>query len=149
MTRPHTVGGRDGYARTLPGMGSRFATQGSALKMIVYEPWVEKYNTFVKRHGIEGAEIIHSGGNGFTPRGRVNLTHPEWSPVLVSNLAQKAGGLAGDATALFKSTDDAAYKEFLGILQDAKEAFHATPRIDMPGAKPIVQERDFGKTFGI
>ena len=148
MTRPHTVGGRDGYARTLPGMGSRFATQASALEMIVYEPWVEKYNSFVKQHKIEGAEIVHSGDNGFTPRSRVNLTHPQWSPVLVSNLAQKAGGLADDATALFKSTDDATYKEFLNILQDARNAFQATPRIDMPGAKPITQERDFGKTFG-
>ena len=147
MTRPHTVGGRDGYARTRPGMGSRFANQDSALKMIVYEPWVEKYNAFVKRHEIEDAEIVHSGGNGFTPRGRINLTRPQWSTVLVSNLSQKSAGLADDATALFKSTNDAAYEELLGILEDAGKSFYATPRIDMPGAKPIVQDRDFGKTF--
>ncbi len=149
MTRPHTVGGRDAYAHTLPGMGSRFATQGNALKMVVSEPWVEKYNAFVKQHGIQDAEILRSGNNRFTPRSRVNLTHPEWSPVLVSHLAQKAGGLADDAKAVFKSTDDESYRELLGILQDAKKAFKATPRIDMPGAEPIVQERDFGKTFGI
>ena len=77
----------------------------------------------------------------------VNFTHPEWSPILYRNLAKRAGGLADDRAALFPSKDDAKYKELFAILSEAKQSLESVPRIDMPGAKPIPQVRDFGKTF--
>lgn len=75
------------------------------------------------------------------------MEHPEWSRILTRNLAKSAGGTADDKKARFKSRSDPAYKELLGVLTEARKALLATPRIDMPGARPIPQERDFGRTF--
>jgi len=77
----------------------------------------------------------------------INLTHPEWSRVLTRNLAKSAGGLADDAKAVFKTTDDPRYRAILKAIEEGKAALLAKPRMDMPGAVPIPQERDFGRTF--
>ncbi len=147
MTRPHTTGGRDAYARTRPGKGGVFASQGDGGRLIQVEPWIAEYNAFWDHLGMPKARIVIGGSNKFSPRGQINLTHPEWSPILINNLAESADGLADDRKALFKSKDDPEYERLLGILQKAKQALDATPRMDMPGAKPISQERNFGRTF--
>ena len=147
MTRPHTTGGRDAYARTLPGKGGVFASQGDGSRLIRIEPWIAEYNAFWDEQKRPKAKIVIGGSNAFSPRGQINLTHPEWSPILIDNLAESAGGLAADQKACFKTKTDAKYVQLLGFLQKAKNALDATPRIDMPGAKPIPQERNFGRTF--
>jgi len=64
------------------------------------------------------------------------------------NLAKSAGGSEEDeGKAIFKSKDDPEYKKLLEALQVAGRAVKQYPRIDMPGAKPIPQKRDFGRTF--
>jgi hypothetical protein len=92
-------------------------------------------------------KIAMKGNNRFSPQGTINLTHPDWSPVLIHSFSQAGGGLAKDHRAIFRSKDDPKYIALLEILQEARRAFEATPRIDMVGAEPIAQERDFGRTF--
>ncbi len=148
MTRPHTVGGRDGFARTKQGMENTWADQGSARALTSFEPWVKKFNDFASENGKQIRPIGFGGGNLFWQRGLVNLSRPENSPVLLDNLAKSAGGRAEDQGALFSSTSDVKYRQLLALLQEAKKALDANPRMDMPGAKPLVQERNFGVTFG-
>jgi len=148
MTRPHTIGGRDAYARTKPGMGPVFCGQGDAGKLIEFEPWVSRFNKFAARFPKQIKAISAGGSNKFSERGRINLTRPEYSPLLLRNLARSAGGWADEDKALFVSSKAADYRQLLGILQEARRALDATPRIDMPQAKAIPQERDFGRTFG-
>jgi hypothetical protein len=77
----------------------------------------------------------------------INLTQPEWSRVLTRHLAKSAGGLADDAQAAFKTKADPRYQKMLQALEQGKAALLAKPRMDMPGATPIPQPRDFGRTF--
>jgi len=129
MTRPHTFGGRDTW----------LAVGGKPL------PWFAAFQkawreAFQKPGGKlrRAPKVRHTD---------INLTHPEWSRVLVRNLARSAGGLADDAKALFKSKADPRYQAILEAIEQGKAALLAKPRMDMPGAVPIPQERDFGKTF--
>jgi hypothetical protein len=148
MSRPHTVGGRDAYARTRPGMGGAFATRGGTFAKAEFEPWVKQFNDFAAAHSDRIRPISFGGGNLFCDRGQINLTRPANSPVLLDNLARSGGGRADDKTALFADTSDPDYQQLLAILERARRALHAHPRIDMPGGKPIAQERRFGVTFG-
>jgi hypothetical protein len=96
------------------------------------------------------AALIKKGRKGRIANIRhsdINLTHPAWSRVLTTRLAKSAGGLAPDDKAVFKSTADPRYRRILAAIEKGKAALQAKPRVDMPGAKPIPQERDFGKTF--
>ena len=90
----------------------------------VQEPWVGKFNSFLRSKKIRGRVE------------QINFTHPEWSQVLVHNLAKYADGLADDNKARFKSKDDPDYKELLNILEEARAALYALPRMDMPGGQP-------------
>jgi hypothetical protein len=147
MSRPHTIGGRDAFARTLPGKGEMFAPQGAGQRLSSYEPWVKKFNNFAsKTHG-KVRKISFGGGNTFHQRGQINLTRPETSPVLLDLLAKSAGGRAAGDSVYFKSKEEPAYKELLAILQEAKTSLEQCPRIDMAGAKAIAQERNFGRVF--
>ena len=142
MTRPHSIGGRDAFMR--PGDGDPLRP--------VYFPWVEKYRKFVKENSIAIYDIdtfgrISKHDHPGTAAIMINFTHPEWSPILYRNLAKKAGGLADNRAALFPSQDDPKFKQLLTILRDAKQSLKSVPRIDMLGAEPIPQVRDFGKTF--
>ena len=58
----------------------------------------------------------------------------------------KIGGAENDK-ARFKSTKDSDYQAILEVLKEAKAALLAYPRIDMPGAKAIPQQRNFGKVY--
>ena len=77
----------------------------------------------------------------------INLTHPEWSRVLLRHLARSAGGQADDFHAVFRDTSDPCYQAVLGAICEGKAALLARPRMDMPGAVPVPQVRDFGRTF--
>jgi len=147
MSRPHTVGGRDAYARTLPGKGTVFAPQGGGRQLIEVLPWVAKYNEFAGRSGGRVRKIYLGGGNRFRDRGLINLTRPEWSPVLLELLPRAAGGRADAGKAYFTNREDPGYRELLAILKEAKAGLDELPRMDMPGGKAIAQERNFGRTF--
>lgn len=147
MTRPHTIGGRDAYAKTLDGKGPVFSYQGIGHRLTAYEPWVEKFNNFAAASENKIRKISKGGGNTFHERGRINLTHPEASPILLNMLDKSAGGRATGNNIYFKSKNDPKYKELLAILKEAKQALDQNPRIDMPGAKAIPQERNFSRTF--
>lgn len=98
----------------------------------------------------ERARLIRQGRKGRVANIRhddINLTHPAWSRVLTRRLAAEAGGLAPDEKALFETTDDPRYQAILEAIQRGKKALCDRPRMDMPGAVPVAQERDFGKTF--
>ncbi len=147
ITRPHAIGGRDAYARTLPGKGPVFSSQGEGKRLSEYLPWVKRYNTVVSRYRKRLPAISYGGGNGFDERGFINLTRPEWSPVLLNALSKTAGGRADPRSAVFKTATDPGYLELLGILREAKRELDAMPRIDMAGGRAIPQERNFGRVF--
>ncbi|HUT37201.1 MAG TPA: family 16 glycoside hydrolase [Planctomycetota bacterium] len=134
MTRPHSFGGRDTWldvgGRPLPWFAAFQKAYGDAFDKAAGE----------SKKGRRGriANVAHTD---------INLTHPEWSRVLVKNLAKSAGGLADDAKAAFKSKDDPSYQAILKAIEGGKAALLAKPRIDMPGAVAIPQQRDFGRTF--
>ena len=78
----------------------------------------------------------------------INFSNPELSRMLMRNLARSAGGWVKDEPkAIFKSKDDPEYKKLLEALRTAGRAVKKYPRIDMPGAKAIPQQRDFGKVY--
>jgi hypothetical protein len=147
MSRPHTVGGRDAYARTLAGKGPVFAYQQDGRRLSEFLPWVAKFNAFAARSGGRVRKIYLGGGNRFRDRGLINLTRPESSPVLLDLLPRIAGGRAADKDAFFADRNDPRYRELLAILREAKAGLDALPRMDMPGGVAIPQERNFGRTF--
>ena len=147
ISRPHTVGGRDAYARTLPSQGPVFSSQGNGQHLSAFEPWVKKFNDLADRSHQTIRKISLGGSNTFHERGMINLTHPEGSPVLLNLLAKSAGGRATGQDIYFQSKDAPHYNELLSIIKEAKHAVDKSPRMDMPGAKPIHQERNFGRTF--
>ncbi len=122
MTRPHSFGGRDTW----------LDERGRPL------PWFAQLQEAIKALAPAKLALAHPD---------INLTHPEWSRVLVRNLAKSAGGLADDAKAIFKGKDDPRYQAVLKAIEAGKAALLAKPRMDMPGAVPIPQQRDFGRTF--
>ena len=124
MTRPHTFGGRDTW----------LAVGGKPL------PWFDAFQKAYRAAGLPGnaAKVRH---------GEINLTHPEHSRVLLEHLAKSAGGRADDAEAAFKTKDDPRYQAILSAIGQGKAALLAKPRVDMPGAVPIAQQRDFGRTY--
>ncbi len=135
MSRPHRQGGRDTWT-TSPGTTPL--------------PWFARALEIMKTRGIKapGIEGYASSGAGHLDETQINLTHPEWSAVLLGNLATAAGGRAVDAEAVFKSTADADYTTLLAAIQEGARLLVELPRMDMPGAKPIPQKRDFGVVFG-
>jgi hypothetical protein len=73
----------------------------------------------------------------------INVTHPEFSRVLVDHLPKSAGG-RGMAPAFF-GPDDPDYRALLAAIRQGHEALIANPRMDMPGARPLPYPTDFGK----
>ena len=131
MSRPHTMGGRDSW---------------SVPKKRELVPWAQKVIEELRRiqpqlQGKTDYEIA------IDQHLNVNMTHPQWSRMLVGNLAKSAGGLAEDESAAFKSTSDPGYQAILSAIEEGKRQLESTPRMDMPGAVPIPQERNFGRVF--
>jgi hypothetical protein len=135
MSRPHSQGGRDTWTRA-PGTTPL--------------PWFAQVLGIMKARGIKapGIEDYGGGGAGHLDETKINLTHPEWSALLLENLAASAGGRAEDGKAVFQSSADPDYATLLAALREGARLLAATPRVDMPGAKPIPQKRDFGQVFG-
>ena len=124
MTRPHTLGGRD----TWRDAGGRPL------------PWFADFQAAYAASRI-GGDVSSVRNND------INLSRPACSRVLVRHLAQSAGGLAPDARAAFASTQDRDYQALLRAIESGRDALRAKPRMDMPGAVPVPQDRDFGRTF--
>jgi hypothetical protein len=122
------------YENTRPGKdGSRDAWSG---------PWVGKFNNALNAQ----AKIRKLRA----PRARerdINLTHPEYSQVLIANLAKSGGGLAEDDKALFESRDNAQYQAALTAITEARDALYAKPRMDMKGGKPVPYPVDYGGLY--
>jgi hypothetical protein len=132
MTRPHTFGGRD----TWLGVG------GKPL------PWFAELLAACDASGIRVLQVDPRGKPQWRIRNAdINLSNPPWSRLLLDNLARSAGGRADDRRAAFPSTAAAHYREALRAIEAGKAALWARPRIDMPGAQPVAQDRDFGRTF--
>jgi hypothetical protein len=124
MTRPHSWAGRDIF--TLPDAEGRPQKQEWART-------IEKLYDEVLKKKIKSAEI--------------NFTNPHLSRALRDNLAKSAGGIAEDNTAAFNAEDDPNYLALLTAIKAGKADLEGCPRIDMPGAVPIPQDRNFGKVF--
>ena len=136
MTRPHSFGGRDTWLEAGGKPQPWFAALQDALDDLA--PAVPAKGKAARRNRQTPVAIAHTD---------INLSHPEWSRVLVRNLARSAGGLADDAKAAFKTKDDPRYQAILKAVEQGKLALLAKPRMDMPGAVPVPQQRDFGRTF--
>ncbi len=133
MTRPHSMGGRDTWADK----------EGLL-------PWSRKIQETMARvdPSFTPDKIYMQLGKPYAGSHlEINLTHPEWSRILLDHLAKSAEGTAPDDKALFKTQDDPNYQTILHAIEEGKRLLEATPRMDMPGAVPIPQERNFGKVF--
>ena len=133
MSRPHSMGGRDTW-------GDKKG----------FFPWILKIQETMKR--VDPGFAADKNHKEFTKRNNgshldINLTNPQWSRLLLDRLAQSSGGTAPDDKALFKTQDDPNYQTILHAIEEGKRLLEATPRMDMPGAVPIPQERNFGKVF--
>jgi hypothetical protein len=140
MSRPHTMGGRDPW-HFVPD-NQRVAPQP--------EPWfAELKKTYTPQCGACHPPLDGEGNHNRW----INLTRPEFSRLLNAHLARQAGGLelAGkknDQTArIFPDRKDPVYQALWQAIEKGKAALLARPRMDMPGAVAIPQERNFGKVF--
>ncbi len=140
MSRPHTMGGRDPWF-FVPG-NERVAPQP--------EPWFAELRTVYA----QACGSCHPALDGEGPHNRwINLTRPAYSRLLNAHLAKKAGGLElagqknGRVAPQFADERDPVYQALLKAIEKGQAALLARPRMDMPGATAIPQQRDFGKVF--
>jgi hypothetical protein len=126
MDRPHSVGGRDTFT----------------------PEFISAVGEIIKRRSLQGFSF-QFGETDFMNGTfhKINLTHPENCRLLADNLAKSAGGYAADDKAAFQSKNDPDYLAIIAQTQKLGDALRAKPRMDMPGAIPIPQERNFGKVF--
>ncbi len=135
MNRPHTQGGRDPCFRIANDDGVYPKGPGHS-RAIEPEPWFATIQRIIASRGLREIQSRE-----------LNLTHPEWSPLLLGNLAITAGGREPDARAIFKTADDPDYRALLSALREGARSLAANPRTDMPGSKSLPQQRDFGRVF--
>ena len=115
------------YDNTRPG------TQGSR------DIWTGKWFGDVNR-------LLKAGGRPGHGEAYINLTHPQWSRVLVDHLPKNSGGRG--ITPTFTGLDDPDYQAILAAIKQGQQALNANPRMDMPGARPVPYPTDFGKLHG-
>ncbi len=77
----------------------------------------------------------------------INLTHPEWSAVLLRRLGRSAGGQAADGLAWFRDTADPNYLSILEEIRASARGLLERPRTDMPGAQSVSREQAWGKFY--
>ena len=148
MTRPHTMGGRDAWFR-LDAKGKPEP-----------EPWFRQFVNIFNEHC--GACHNPKSDPPDRPRDKgqcgvknhwLNLTRPAFSRVLNAHLATEAGGLGidnkqkGRSPPCFKNTSTPVYRALLETIEKGRQALADRARVDMAGARPVAQQRDFGKTF--
>jgi len=124
MTRPYSWAGRDIFTRPDP--------EGRPVK----QEWAKTIEMIFTNHlkcKLKSADL--------------NFSNPHLSKGLLNNLAISNGGRAPDETALFKTKSDPACQKLLKAIEAGKADLEKCPRIDMPGAIAIPQQRDFGKVF--
>jgi len=115
--------------------------------------WNDKSADGTRWHGEVVKALTVPQGDGKRPRRprignqSINLTHPEYSALLTTNLARSAGGQADDKTAMFRTKSDPRYVAVLKFIQAGKAALDAKPRVDMPGAKPVPYPTDYGGLY--
>jgi len=72
---------------------------------------------------------------------------------LNAHLSEQAGGFGltkkkhNQSPPLFEDRNDPVYLAMLEAIRQGKEALDAKPRVDMPGATAVAQQRDFGKLY--
>ena len=130
MSRPHSMGGRDPWA--LPGTDQP-------------QPWLNIIVEIVHRRHLQDFDIQ----NLTIPNNHamINLSYPENSRLLSHNLSKAAGGAAVNNRSAFKSKNDPDYQRLLTAIRQGAKHLSELPRMDMPGARAIPQERDFGRSW--
>ena len=150
MTRPYTMGGRDTW---------HYVENDKRVTPKRY-PWFaqleDKYMVNCSScHGRIPMEKKKARGPlmGFTTNAWINLTRPENSRILNAHLAKNAGGMGivkekkGKLPPVFADTNDETYQVMLKAIEAGKKALYDRPRVDMDGAKPIPQQRNFKKLY--
>ncbi|MHB9081408.1 MAG: HzsA-related protein [Pirellulaceae bacterium] len=84
----------------------------------------------------------------FSPHILVNMTRPEYSPLLLGPLAKSAGGWESCGP-VFADTNDPAYQQMLGSLRRGKAEGDVRPRYGTPGFRPNRQYVRELKRYGI
>jgi hypothetical protein len=82
----------------------------------------------------------------------INLTHPERSKVLHAHLAKEAGGwgLIGkkkDGSAPVMTRESPLYRAMLVEIKTAAAALASKPRVDMPGATPVMEDVRYNNRY--
>ena len=139
MSRPHSTGGRDTWAASADGRRWRPAR------------WVTNL-----RRAFTAAGCADCHGQRGRPHIRdawVNLSRPELSRLLNAHLSAKAGGMEiaqrrkDKPPPTWPDTNAPPYRAMLRAIEAGKKNLDAKPRMDMPGARAIPQQRDFGRTY--
>ncbi len=125
MTRPHSQGGRD------------LTAVPDAQRGFVKAPWQQELDAVCGKVKLKSTRLVDE----------LNFTNPQRTPAILKLLARSAGGTGPDDRARFKSKDDPVYIELAAVLDKIKAGVERHPRIDMPGAVPVPQQRDFGRTY--
>ncbi|MBL7187965.1 MAG: hypothetical protein ISS70_16705 [Phycisphaerae bacterium] len=134
MSRPYTMGGRDTWAENKNTMASWY---------LEFET-VFKSNCASCHNSTDKPKIDHTW---------INLTRPQFSRALNAHLSEQAGGLGlaktkrNQSPPLFEDRSDPVYLAMLRAIRQGKKALDAKPRVDMPGATAVAQQRDFGKLY--
>jgi len=138
MSRPYTMGGRDTWAEDKKAMAS----------------WYREFETVFKSN----CASCHNSKDRKTNRPQIdhtwiNLTRPEFSRALNAHLSEQAGGLGltemkhDQSPPLFEDCSDPVYLAMFEAIRQGKKALDAKPRVDMPGATAVAQQRNFGKLY--
>ena len=139
MSRPHSTGGRDTWAKQAP--DGRWTRAG----------WVNELHAAADKagcgdcHGRKGRPQIRDTW--------VNLTRPEHSRALNAHLSERAGGMGlakprgRRKPPAWPDTSHPDYRAMLRAIEAGMAALLARPRMDMSGAVAVPQQRDFGRTY--
>ena len=136
MSRPYTQGGRDTWNRIVEGRGKNAKREP--------ESWFAEFQEIFKPKCSSCHDLKPDW---------INLTNPQYSRVLNAHLGADAGGMAlkgqteDKVAPLFADTTDETYQAMLKALEGGRDALAARPRVDMPGAIRIAQQRNFGKIY--
>jgi len=136
MSRPYTQGGRDTWNHIVGGRARNAKREP--------EPWLAEFQEIFK--------LKCSSCHGLEPDW-INLTNPQYSRVLNAHLSVEGGGMGlkgkteDNVAPLFADTTDETYQAMLRTIEAGRDALATRPRVDMPGAIRVAQQRNFGKIY--